>query len=144
MESAYVGKRMNPCLTIKDLVELNQEEVQRTTEKAASLDCKAPAASAIFGQQVKALHVSLVSTYRLAAHLAKRAEDVGIKVSVNSIVPFTHRSVADFARAGFTVKGSPSYAEPRPRSSWADCLGEKADGVRHCVKPGLPSKAALV
>lgn len=80
--SAYLGLRMNPCLTIKDLVELNQEEVLRTTEKAASLDSKAPAASAIFGQQVKALHVSLLSTYRLAAHLAKRTEDVGMLAEI--------------------------------------------------------------
>jgi len=67
---------MSPCLTIKDLVELSQEEVRRTTEKAASLDPKEPAAGAVFGQQVKSLHASLVSTYRLGAHLAKRAEDV--------------------------------------------------------------------
>ncbi|MBI4662920.1 MAG: hypothetical protein HY735_29265 [Verrucomicrobia bacterium] len=77
---------MSPCLTIKDLVELNQEEVRRTTEKAAALDPKAPAAGEIFAHQVKALHASLLSTYRLAAHLATRTEDVQTLAEIWSAV----------------------------------------------------------
>ena len=69
---------MSPCLSLKDLVELNQEQVQRTEATAQSLDPRAPESCEIFAEQVRPLESSLIYTYRAAVYLARRTEDVEV------------------------------------------------------------------
>lgn len=77
---------MSPCLSLSDLVELHQIEVQRTETTAQSLDPTVPESCSIFGRQVRALEGSLVSTYRAAAYLAQRTDNVEVLVEIWSAV----------------------------------------------------------